>query len=60
MITTLESFDFTRHIGNATVEMAPVGVAGLISPWNSDAFFICDKLATAWPPAAPPSSSRAR
>jgi aldehyde dehydrogenase (NAD+) len=47
MITTLESFDFTRHIGNATVEMAPVGVAGLISPWNSDAFFICDKLATA-------------
>ncbi|MDX6336181.1 MAG: aldehyde dehydrogenase, partial [Streptosporangiaceae bacterium] len=37
MSTTLESFDFTRHIGNATVEMAPVGVAGLISPWNSDA-----------------------
>src|ERR1700730_10844692 len=47
MITTLESFEFTQHIGNATVEMAPVGVAGLISPWNSDAFFICDKLATA-------------
>jgi aldehyde dehydrogenase (NAD+) len=47
MITTLEGFDFTRHVGNATVEMAPVGVAGLISPWNSDAFFICDKLATA-------------
>lgn len=47
MITTLEGFDFTRHVGNATVEMTPVGVAGLISPWNSDAFFICDKLATA-------------
>jgi aldehyde dehydrogenase (NAD+) len=47
MITTLEGFDFTRHVGKATVEMAPVGVAGLISPWNSDAFFICDKLATA-------------
>jgi aldehyde dehydrogenase (NAD+) len=47
MITTLEGFDFTRHVGHATVEMAPVGVAGLISPWNSDAFFICDKLATA-------------
>jgi aldehyde dehydrogenase (NAD+) len=47
MITTLEGFDFTRHVGNATVEMAPVGVAGLISPWNSDAFFICYKLATA-------------
>ncbi|HEY2651198.1 MAG TPA: aldehyde dehydrogenase family protein, partial [Solirubrobacteraceae bacterium] len=47
MITTLEGFDFTREVGKATVEMAPVGVAGLISPWNSDAFFICDKLATA-------------
>jgi aldehyde dehydrogenase (NAD+) len=47
MIATLEGFDFTRQVGRATVEMAPVGVAGLISPWNSDAFFICDKLATA-------------
>src|SRR6202047_1863840 len=47
MITTLEGFDFTWQVGNATVEMVPVGVAGLISPWNSDAFFICDKLATA-------------
>jgi aldehyde dehydrogenase (NAD+) len=47
MITTLEGFDFTRHIGNATVEMTPVGVAGLITPWNSDPFFISDKLATA-------------
>ena len=47
MITTLEGFTFTRQVGQATVEMAPVGVAGLISPWNSDAFFICDKLATA-------------
>jgi aldehyde dehydrogenase (NAD+) len=47
MITTLESFEFTRQVGTATVEMAPVGVAALISPWNSDAFFISDKLATA-------------
>jgi aldehyde dehydrogenase (NAD+) len=47
MITTLETFEFTRQVGRATVEMAPVGVAGLISPWNSDAFFISDKLATA-------------
>jgi aldehyde dehydrogenase (NAD+) len=47
MITTLRDFDFTRKVGDATVEMAPVGVAGLITPWNADAFFICDKLATA-------------
>ena len=47
MITTLEGFDFTRQVSGATVEMAPVGVAALIMPWNQDAFFICDKLATA-------------
>jgi aldehyde dehydrogenase (NAD+) len=47
MITTLESFEFTRHVGTATVEMAPIGVAGLISPWNSDMFFMADKIATA-------------
>jgi aldehyde dehydrogenase (NAD+) len=47
MIQTLEAFEFTRHVGTAKVEMAPMGVAGLISPWNSDAFFIADKTATA-------------
>jgi aldehyde dehydrogenase (NAD+) len=47
MITTLEDFEFTRQVGAATVEMAPIGVAALITPWNSDPFFICDKLATA-------------
>jgi aldehyde dehydrogenase (NAD+) len=47
MIKTLEDFDFTREVGRATVELAPVGVAGLITPWNSDAFFIADKFATA-------------
>jgi aldehyde dehydrogenase (NAD+) len=47
MSKTLEAFEFTRQVGGATVEMAPVGVSGLIMPWNSDAFFLCDKLATA-------------
>jgi aldehyde dehydrogenase (NAD+) len=47
MIKTLEAFEFTRQVGNAVVEMAPIGVTGLIMPWNSDAFFISDKLATA-------------
>jgi aldehyde dehydrogenase (NAD+) len=46
-IDTLEKLEFSRKIGNATVEMVPVGVAGLISPWNADEFFICNKLATA-------------
>ncbi len=44
---TLEAFDLTRRIGSAEVQLAPVGVAALITPWNSNAGFIGTKLATA-------------
>ncbi|MEX3925171.1 aldehyde dehydrogenase family protein [Paraburkholderia sp. BR10936] len=44
---TLESYTFTRRAGTAEVTMQPLGVAGLITPWNSDAGFICGKLAAA-------------
>jgi aldehyde dehydrogenase (NAD+) len=43
----LEDYAFTRHVGTAEVVMQPLGVAGLITPWNSDAGFICGKLAGA-------------
>jgi len=46
-IEALESFEFVEQAGSAQVIMTPVGVAGLITPWNSDAGFICNKLATA-------------
>ena len=44
---TLDAYDFRRHIGTAEVAMEPVGVVGLITPWNSNAGFICNKLAYA-------------
>ncbi|OJH39939.1 aldehyde dehydrogenase family protein [Cystobacter ferrugineus] len=43
----LAHYDFERQAGTARVVMQPLGVAGLITPWNSDAGFICGKLATA-------------
>jgi len=43
----LEEYSFTRRMGTAEVVMEPVGVAGLITPWNANAGFICNKLATA-------------
>ena len=46
-IEALEAFEFVTHAGAATVQMTPLGVAGLITPWNSDAGFICGKLAAA-------------
>lgn len=46
-IEALENFEFVEQAGAAQVIMTPVSVAGLIMPWNSDAGFICNKLATA-------------
>jgi aldehyde dehydrogenase (NAD+) len=43
----LKNYAFTRRLGRAEVVMQPLGVAGLITPWNNDAGFICGKLAAA-------------
>jgi aldehyde dehydrogenase (NAD+) len=43
----LDDYAFVRSAGTAEVVMQPLGVAGLITPWNSDAGFICGKLAAA-------------
>ncbi|MFK4446070.1 aldehyde dehydrogenase (NAD+) [Caballeronia udeis] len=47
MAHTLEKYSFTRRIASTEVVMEPVGVAALITPWNANAGFICNKLATA-------------
>jgi aldehyde dehydrogenase (NAD+) len=44
---TLEAYSFARPVGVSEVVMEPVGVAGLITPWNANAGFICNKLAYA-------------
>ena len=46
-ISALKAFTFRSQTGLAQVEMTPLGVAGLITPWNSNASFICGKLAAA-------------
>jgi aldehyde dehydrogenase (NAD+) len=47
MIETLHCFEFERKIGKTLVQMTPVGVVGIITPWNSSNGFICSKFATA-------------
>lgn len=47
MVKTLEKFDFEQQVGQSLVRMEPVGVAGIITPWNASNSFICNKLATA-------------
>jgi aldehyde dehydrogenase (NAD+) len=45
--TALREIPLNRSWGKTTVTLEPVGVAGLISPWNANAFFLCMKLASA-------------
>jgi aldehyde dehydrogenase (NAD+) len=44
---TLTDYPLEREVGSARVVMTPVGIVGLITPWNSNAGFICNKLAYA-------------
>jgi aldehyde dehydrogenase (NAD+) len=43
----LQELSLTRSWGKTTVTLEPVGVAGLITPWNANALFLCAKLSSA-------------
>ena len=38
-VEILHSYEFERKAGTADVVMRPIGVAGLVTPWNSNAGF---------------------
>lgn len=44
---SLAQVPFRQTVGQAEVLLKPVGVAGLITPWNSAIFMVCNKLASA-------------
>src|SRR5579871_6794824 len=43
----LQELPLTKSWGKTTVTLEPVGVAGLITPWNANCFFLSAKLASA-------------
>jgi aldehyde dehydrogenase (NAD+) len=43
----MEDHDFVKTVGVSKVMLEPVGVVGIITPWNSSAWFIANKVATA-------------
>src|SRR5579871_1683738 len=43
----LQALPLTRRWDKTTVTLEPVGVAGLITPWNANSVFLCFKLASA-------------
>ena len=44
---TLQEMELARSWNKTTVTIEPVGVAGLITPWNANALFLCVKLSSA-------------
>jgi aldehyde dehydrogenase (NAD+) len=46
-IAVLKQFDFERPMGRSRVRLQPVGVVGIITPWNASNSFIAGKLSTA-------------
>lgn len=46
-ISLLDSYEFLQKVGVSYVIMQPVGVVGIITPWNASNTFICNKLSTA-------------
>jgi aldehyde dehydrogenase (NAD+) len=43
----MDDHAFVRTINKSRVVLEPVGVVGIITPWNSSAWFIANKVATA-------------
>ena len=43
----LQNYEFVKNVGQSKVVHEPIGVAAIITPWNSNASFICGKLGTA-------------
>ncbi|WP_286971342.1 aldehyde dehydrogenase family protein [Flavobacterium sp. UBA4854] len=46
-INLLNNYNFIKTMGESEVQMSPIGVVGIIIPWNSSNGFICSKLSTA-------------
>lgn len=46
-INLLNTYNFIKTMGESEVQMTPLGVVGIIIPWNSSNGFICSKLSTA-------------
>ena len=53
----LQELPLTRSWGKTTVTLEPVGVAGLITPWNANALFLSASSPRPSPPVVRSSSS---
>ncbi|KUJ49746.1 aldehyde dehydrogenase family protein [Chryseobacterium sp. JAH] len=47
MIEVLQTYEFEKNINSSLVKMQPVGVVGIITPWNASNSSVTSKVATA-------------
>jgi len=47
MIESIRNFEFEQSINSSKVLLQPVGVVGIITPWNASNSSVCSKVATA-------------
>jgi aldehyde dehydrogenase (NAD+) len=47
MKEVLQNFEFEKNINSSIVKLQPVGVVGIITPWNASNSSICSKVAAA-------------
>jgi aldehyde dehydrogenase (NAD+) len=47
MIEVLQHFEFEKNINSSIVKLQPVGVVGIITPWNASNSSICSKVVAA-------------
>lgn len=47
MIASIRNFEFEQTINSSKVFLQPIGVVGIITPWNASNSSVCSKVATA-------------
>lgn len=52
-VVTLESYEFETRLGQSLVRREPIGVAGLITPWNWPIQLLCNKISSAFAAGCP-------
>jgi aldehyde dehydrogenase (NAD+) len=52
-IETLKNYEFETRVGVSIVRREPIGVAGLITPWNWPIQLLCNKLSSAFAAGCP-------
>lgn len=46
LVEMLKDYTFERSVGNTKIKLTPLGVVGVITPWNASTLYLTNKIAT--------------